>query len=104
MILGLWRVGQWAATPLQVSMCFPDTGVLDEHQNKKSSIFQRFETLQAQYSIIKLFVGLWRLVQWAVMRVQISMQEPNTCALDEHQKTMSPIFQGIRRLWTWLSI
>ena len=90
-------MGQWAATPLQVSMCLFDTGVLDEHQNEKSSIFQRIWTLHAYYSIIKLLAGLWRLVQWAAMPVQISMQVPNMCALDEHQKTMSSIFQ---RIWT----
>ena len=31
----LWRVGQWTATPLQVCMCLPDTGVLDEHKKKQ---------------------------------------------------------------------
>ena len=35
----LWRVGRWTATPLQVCMCLPYTGVLDEHKKKTSHRF-----------------------------------------------------------------
>ena len=53
---------------------------------KTPLIFQLIKNLQTYYSIKKLLAGLWRLVQWAAMPVQISMQVLNTGELNEQQK------------------
>ena len=67
-------------------MCLSDTGVLDEHHKKTPSIFQLVMNLHTYFSIKTLLAGVWRLVQWAAMPVQISMQVLNTGELNEQQK------------------